>query len=164
MKTEDFEIGDVLVHRTQGIGVIARTCEVTFAGETTECFIVEPILADPSFGRHIVAIDGIQKRGFRPILSRTQIDQALVDARSLPINTLGPNYSAWYWTVVTLARSNDFAERVQAIRDIRQGKLQVSDAMTDVLERTTRAVTWEIRVANSCDTNEATRMLETALD
>ena len=164
MKTEDFEIGDVLVHRTQGIGVIARTCEVTFAGETTECYIVEPILADPSFGRHTVSIDGLQERGFRPILSRTEIDQALVDARSLPINTFGPNYSAWYWTVVTLARSNDFAERVQAIRDLRQRKHQVSDAMTDLLEHTTRAVIWEIQVANACDTSEATRMLETTLD
>ena len=94
-------------------------------------------------GFHIVSIDGIQQRGFRPILSRSEIDQALVDARSLPTNTLGPNYSAWYWTVVTLARSNDFAERVQAIRDIRQGQLQVPDAMTNVLERTTRAVIWQ---------------------
>ena len=115
-------------------------------------------------GFHIVSIDGIQQRGFRPILSRSEIDQALVDARSLPTNTLGPNYSAWYWTVMTSARSNDFAGRLQAIRDIRQRRRPISDAMRDVLEHTTRAVIWEIRVANSCDTNEGTRMLETALD
>jgi len=148
-----FSVGDEVVHRVHGAGIITEKKEMQIAEASNRYLVIEMPESDSTL---MVPTDKVEQR-LRPVSKMTALRHLFTEVLTGQPNKLPKDYKERAEQVNNKLKSGDIKKWIEVVRDLTHRREQGRKSKVDerLLERTTHLLAGELALAQGIDPEKA---------